>query len=237
MKLEPLQIRIDEGTSVSAVFGIPDNFDPKSGTGVILAHGAANDMMSPLINTIHEKLAERGYLCLKFNFPYGDQGKTNPDPMDVLKKTYLAIIAFISEHPKYAPRSLYLGGKSLGGRIASMLVAEGIRADGLIFLGFPLHPPEKPDKKRDDLLNKIDRPMLFIEGTNDPLCNLDRLQEIRNSLSVATEIHIVDGGDHSFRIPKTAGRQMEEIFGEISSAICEWLDRHQSEARTPADEK
>jgi len=237
MKLEPLQIPINNETSVSAVFGIPDNFDPKNGTGVILAHGAANDMMSPLINTIHEKLAERGYLCLKFNFPYGDQGKTNPDSMDVLKKTYLAIVSFIREHPKYAPRSLYLGGKSIGGRVASILVAEGTMANGLSFLGFPRHPPEKPEKNRDDLLNKIDFPMLFIEGSNDPLCNLDRLQEVRNLLSVETELHVVDGGDHSFRVPKPAGRQMEEIFGEISTAICEWLDGHQTETRQPADEK
>ena len=234
MKLQPLQIPIDKETSVSGVLGIPEGFDPKTGTAVILAHGAANDMMSPIISSTHEKLAEKGYLCLKFNFPYGELGKTNPDPVDVLKKTYLAAVQLVAQHPKYAPRSLYLGGKSLGGRIASILVAEGTKADGLIFLGFPLHPPGKPDKKRDDLLNKVDRPMLFIEGTNDPLCNLDRLQEVLNSLSSKTSIHEIEGGDHSFKVPKSAGRQMEEIYTEISKSICEWLDRQEDDDQTAA---
>ena len=129
--------------------------------GVILAHGAGSDMNSEFISFFHERIAEAGYRCMKFNFPYSHNKKKVPDPQAVLQSIYRKAIEAISLD------RVVIGGKSMGGRIASY-VADAESVQGLLFLGYPLHPPGKPDQLRDQHLYTIRKPMLFISGTKDP---------------------------------------------------------------------
>lgn len=163
---------------------------------VVLAHGAGNDLDAPLLVGFAEGLASGEVACLRFNFPYREQGRRAPDPERVLREVWSA--AF--EHARTVTEEAWVGGKSLGGRIASMLVAEGLPARGLVFVGYPLHPPGKPERTRDAHLSEIEAPMLFVQGTGDPFARWDLIQESVRGLGDRATLHPVPGGDHSFRV-------------------------------------
>ena len=219
MKARPLTIRIDENRSVSGVLHVPTK---RSGTTLILGHGAGTDMTAPLLIAVAEGLAARGVTVLRFNFLYKELGKKAPDAWPLLELVYLAAIeAMRAEKPK----RLFLGGKSMGGRVASMLAAKEIACDGLVFLGYPLHPAGHPEKLRDAHLPQIKAPMLFIEGTRDALCDLALLRPILARLKkrASISVHVIDGGDHSFDLLKSAGRTRESVHAEIITAIHGWM--------------
>jgi predicted alpha/beta-hydrolase family hydrolase len=168
-------------------------------------------------------LAERGIRVTRFNFAYAEVGKKTPDRQPVLEDTYAAVV----EHVRLAenPKRLFLGGKSLGGRIASHVVAGGVEADGLVFLGYPLHPPGRPDRVRKGHLEGISVPMLFVEGTRDPFCPLDTLEKVRADLVAPVEIAVIDGGDHSFGVRKSSGRSTEDAWEEAVEEVASWIER------------
>ena len=144
--------------------------EPASPTLVVLAHGAGGDMNSEFMRVFHAGLAERGCLTMRFNFPYKEARRKLPDRRPMLETCYGAAADFARGQSKLpAPRQpkIVLGGKSMGGRIASHLVAAGYPADALVFLGYPLHPPGKPQQIRDQHLYAIRCPMLFLSGTRD----------------------------------------------------------------------
>jgi predicted alpha/beta-hydrolase family hydrolase len=189
---------------------------------VILAHGAGNDMINPLVSGVHEGLARRGFTTVKFNFPYRERGQRVPDRGPVLESCYRAVVAAVRGDPHLAPTVLIIGGKSLGGRIASHLAAQGSPVDGLLFLGYPLHPAGRPDKLRVAHLGKISAPMLFFAGTRDALCSLDLLRQTLQGLPEAS-LHVIDGGDHSFNVPKRLARPPEMIVRELVNASADWI--------------
>jgi len=125
--------------------------------------------------------------------------------------------------PELAPGRLFLGGKSMGGRVASHLAAAGAECEGLLFLGYPLHPAGKPERLRDGHLADIECPMLFVEGTRDPLCRLELLQPVLARLGNRARLHLIEGGDHSFRLPKRLGRSEREVWDEILEAAIDWM--------------
>jgi hypothetical protein len=218
MLARPITIRVDESKSVSGVLHEPTK---RSGTTLILAHGAGNDMTAPLLLAVAEGLAARGVTVLRFNFLYKEAGKKAPDPMPKLELVYQAAIeAMRADEPK----CLFLGGKSMGGRVASMLAAKGTACDGLVFLGYPLHPAGRPEKLRDAHLPQIKAPMLFVEGTRDALCDLALLRPVLARLKKRASMHVVDGGDHSFDLLKSAGRTRESVHAEIITAIHGWIE-------------
>jgi uncharacterized protein len=165
---------------------------------VLVAHGAGNDMNSPLLVGFTDGLAEAGIGSLRFNFPYKQAGRRGPDPPAVLRDALTS--AFDAARRRAGRTAVFAGGKSLGGRIASLLVADGLPAAGLVFLGYPLHAPGKPDRLRDEHLDRIDVPMLFLEGTRDPFARWDLIEAVCRRLGTRATLHAVEGGDHSFRV-------------------------------------
>lgn len=215
-------IAVTEEAIVSSVWALPRGYAHER--GLILAHGAGNDMDSPLLSHVHEQLAQRGTLSIKFNFPYKEQGRRAPDRATVLEATWRAILRDLREDRELAPRRIFLGGKSMGGRIASQVVAEGEDCAGLVFLGYPLHPARRPNRLRVEHLKLIRVPMLFLQGTRDPLCNMDLLQQTLSCLSAPVTLHRIEGGDHSFEVPKRSGRTEAEVWEEIVDTITRWID-------------
>lgn len=223
MTADRREIPIGDGKAVSAVVFYPHTPAPGPRTAVVLAHGAGNDMSNPFLSAVHQGLADRGYLAVKFNFPYKERGGRAPDPPAVLQACYRRVIAAIRSDPEMTPQRIVIGGKSLGGRMASHVAAQGEDVAGLIFLGYPLHPARKTDQLRVAHLDGIRVPMLFFAGTRDPLCNLELLRQTLKTLPSATTLHVIDGGDHSFVVPKALRREPAAIWNEIVAVSAQWL--------------
>jgi predicted alpha/beta-hydrolase family hydrolase len=192
----------------------------RSGVFVVLGHGAGTDMQAPLLIEVAEGLSRRGHAALRFNFPYKELGRKAPDPMAKLEQAYRAAIAALRKH---RPDRLILGGKSMGGRVASQIAAGLEAADGLVFLGYPLHPAGKPSKLRDLHLAAVAAPMLFLQGTRDPLCDLGLLRPVLERLGERASLHVIEGGDHSLELLRSAGRKRESVRDEILAAVDGWL--------------
>ena len=217
-----VSIPVDDGTQISAVVSVPKAFD--HGTGVILAHGAGNDMEHPLLVSLSKGLTSAGLLTLRFNFPYREQGKKAPDSQKKLMLTWQRVSQFLKNHEEYQPKNIVAAGKSMGGRVASQMVSEGLLpASRLILLGYPLHAPGKKEKLRDAHLYGIKVPMLFFAGTRDPLCDLSMLQGVLKALKAPWVLEIIKGGNHSFRLPKSASTSPEQIYEQILHKTISWL--------------
>jgi hypothetical protein len=171
---------------------------------VVCAHGAGNDMRNATLLGFAEGVAADGIACLRFNFPYKERGSKAPDPPAVLVDAWRA--AFDRAQQLGGP--VWVSGKSMGGRIGSMAVAEGMPAAGLVFLGYPLHPPGKPERIRDAHLDDVRVPMLFIQGTRDSFARWDLLERVVKRLADRAVLHAIEGGDHSFRV---RGRPRDDL--------------------------
>jgi predicted alpha/beta-hydrolase family hydrolase len=177
-----------------------------------LAHGAGGDMDHPLLVAFAEGLSDAGISCMRFNFPYSEAGRKSVDSASVLSETWDAAFAKANSQSNV----VWVGGKSMGGRYASMMVAGGAPAGGLIFLGYPLHAPGKTDQLRDKHLASITVPMLFIQGTEDRFARWDLLEKTVKSLGEHATLHRIDGGNHSFKV---SGRPQPE--SEIGADLAE----------------
>jgi uncharacterized protein len=170
---------------------------PVGGPILVLAHGAGGTMRNPLLDGFAAGLAAAGVGCLRFNFLYSEAGRRSPDREALLREAWAAAFARGREIGEPA----WVGGKSMGGRIASMMVADGeLQAAGLVFVGYPLHAPGKPDRLRDQHLDAIGVPMLWLQGTADPFARWDLLEGVLGRLGKRASLHPVEGGDHSFRV-------------------------------------
>jgi uncharacterized protein len=171
-----------------------------------------------------EGLSARGIDTVTFNFLYTEQGRHAPDRNDKLEGCYRAAIATLQQHKSLGSNRLFIGGKSLGGRIASQVAASGIDdIAGLVFLGYPLHPPGKPARLRSEHLSLIRAPMLFIQGSRDPFGQPDELQPVIESLEAPAHIHAIEGGDHSFKVPKSSPVSQEQVFEAAQDEIVRWF--------------
>ena len=190
-------------------------------TVVALGHGAGGDRKTPLLVRLASALADSGRAALLYNFPYTDAAAGVPDVPEVLEMTAAAV----AEHARgpLRARRVVLGGKSMGGRIASQAVAKGASADGLVFLGYPLHPPGRTETRRDRHLPKVGVPMLFVQGTRDAFARWDLLENLIERLGPAATLHRLDDGDHSFRVPKRTGRSAADVEAEVFQAVLGWL--------------
>jgi predicted alpha/beta-hydrolase family hydrolase len=208
------------GGDVSGVATIPN--EPRRDCVVVLAHGAGTDMTNPLLVAVADGLAGHGFPAVRFNFPYTQRGGRAPDPAPVLEQCYRSVLAQVRADAGLRPGRLVIGGKSMGGRMASHLAAAGEAVDGLLFLGYPLHPAGKPEQLRAAHLSRIAAPLLFLAGTRDPLCRLDLLRGVLAGLPKAT-LHVVEDGDHSFAVRKRSGRTAAAVLDEIVAACAAWL--------------
>jgi predicted alpha/beta-hydrolase family hydrolase len=190
----------------------------------VLAHGAGAGMRHPFIQGVAAGLAARGVATLRYQFPYMEAGGRRPDPPGVLEATVRAAVARAVDAAPGLP--LVAGGKSLGGRMTSSAAAKaplsGVR--GLVFLGFPLHAPGKPGTERAAHLERVQVPMLFLQGTRDALADLALVRGVAERLPKAT-LHVVQGGDHSFSVLKRSGRTEAEVMAELAETIVAWLSR------------
>jgi uncharacterized protein len=216
-----LSIPISKNDRTSGILSLPtEGCKP---TAIILAHGAANDMMNPLLTTFAEGLARVHYPVLRFNFLYAEQNRRSPDREPVLVAAWEAAYEFLKNCGLEVDR-IVAAGKSLGGRIASQMVAKGqLPVEGLIFLGYPLHRMGDATTLHDSHLYSITVPMLFIEGTRDTLCDLGALAGVLARLKAPHDLLTIEGGDHSFNVPKSAGLNPDGIYTRIVAEAAKWL--------------
>jgi len=226
MRAVDVTIPLSADEVVSGVLGVPQGFAAGRSAAVIVAHGAGNDMHNPLLVHFSEGLCRAGYLSLRFNFPYKEKGQKAPDPQPKLVQTWQAAFDFIKNHPEFGTPRIIAAGKSMGGRVASQMAADGLLpVEALVFLGYPLHPPGKKDQLRDAHLYRIAAPMLFFAGTRDRLCKMDLLKNVLGRLSAPWELETIEGGDHSFALPKSFGMAAEDVYDKIMKKTDRWLNQ------------
>jgi len=188
----------------------------------VLAHGAGAGMRHPFLESLAQRLADRSVATLRYQFPYMERRASRPDPPAVAAATVRAAVA---EAARVAPGlPLVAGGKSFGGRMTSTAQAEdplsGVR--GLVFLGFPLHPPGRPGDKRAEHLAQVRIPMLFLQGDRDEFADLNLLKPVVKRLGAGATLYLVEGGDHSFHVLKRSGRTDADVMSELVDAIVKW---------------
>jgi len=221
------QLKIEQSKIVSAKgdpFGIVYASLPNPAEGracLIIAHGAGGPMYSPFITYFHRGLAQKGYLTVKFNFPYMEARRKVPDKREILEASYRQVIEAVNAS-KYRPKRIFVGGKSMGGRIASQVVASGMDVGGLFFLGYPLHRPGQPEMLRDEHLYRIGKPMLFISGTKDQFAKKELLDRVVSKLGGDAEIHWIEGGDHSFNT-REGKDVLVKTYDEVLGTLDDWV--------------
>ena len=193
-------------------------------TVVVLGHGAGGTRRTPMLVSLAEALAGSGRAAVLYNFPYAERERRSPDPPTVLEATTRAAAALALETTGAA--RIVHGGRSMGGRIASQVVAAGERADGLAFLAYPLHPPGQFERRREAHLPSIQAPMLFLQGSRDAFAREDLLLALLARLGPRAELHRVADADHSFGVLKRSGRTSKDVLAEVRDALLAWLDRH-----------
>jgi predicted alpha/beta-hydrolase family hydrolase len=192
-------------------------------TAVVLGHGAGGDRRTPFLVHLAQAIAASGRGVLLYNFPYTERGGKRPDAPEVLEMT--ARGAHDAARAAFSAARLVGGGKSMGGRIASQVAAaEDSAVDGLVFLGYPLHPPGKPDQLRDRHLPSVRAPMFFVQGTRDAFARWDLLEAVLRRLGSGATLHALDQADHSFAVPARTGRTRAQVEAEIRRVVPEWLD-------------
>jgi predicted alpha/beta-hydrolase family hydrolase len=209
------------GEETSAVFE-PATSD-EQGVTFVCAHGAGGNMNDRGIVQTANTLRSRGLGVVRFNFLYKEKKSGRPDPMPRLKECIIAVVACVRE--EIEPKKLIIGGRSMGGRAASMLAADGFECDGLLLLAYPLHPPGKPDQLRDAHLPAIKVPVLCFNGTRDPFCTPELMKEVLKRVKTDWKMHWIEGADHSFHVLKSSGRTDAEVLAEIGNATEVWVTR------------
>lgn len=192
----------------------------------VLAHGAGAGMRHPFLERAAVALAARGIATYRYEFPYMKEGKGRPDPPAVAEAAVREAVLAAARAAPGLP--LFAGGKSFGGRMTSQAQSKtalpGVR--GLVFLGFPLHPPGRPSDARAEHLAGVEVPMLFVQGTRDEFAQRDLLEPVVQRLGVRATLHLVDEGDHSFKVPKRTGKTEVDVMNELAETIVTWADTH-----------
>jgi len=222
MEAGTLKVRINERENVTALL-YPASKRERAGVTVLLGHGAGANQLSGFMRMVAGGLAARGLDAMTFNFLYAEQKRSFPDPKARLESCYRAVIDAALSQRKLKGNRLVIGGKSMGGRIASQVAAinpDGI--DGLVFLGYPLHAPGKPDKLRAEHLPEIKAPMLFCQGARDAFGTSEEIRGIIKKLHLPATLYVVEGGDHSFKVPKSAGVPQPQIYETVMDKVAEW---------------
>jgi predicted alpha/beta-hydrolase family hydrolase len=219
---ESFAVKVNDQESVTALL-YPAAKKNRAGITVVLGHGAGANQLSGFMRMFAGGLAARGIDAITFNFLYIERGRRLPDPKARLESCYHAVINTALNHPKLKKNCLVIGGKSMGGRIASQVAAaEGDRVAGLVFLGYPLHPPGRPDKLRAEHLKDIRAAMLFAQGARDTFGTAEEISAVIKKLRLPAALYVIEGGDHSFRVPKSAGVPQSEVYENVMDEVARW---------------
>ena len=225
---ENLTVQVNDKESVTALL-YPADKKNRGGVTVVLGHGAGASQTSGFMRMFAKGLAARGLDVMTFNFVYMEQGRSVPDQKHKLEDCFQAVIETARKNRKLKNNRVVIGGKSMGGRIASQVMAGEVRETfaedvvGLVFLGYPLHPPGQPTKLRVEHLEHIKKPLLFVQGTRDALGSPDEIKPYVKNLRPAAKFHEIEGGDHSFKAPKKFGMPQEQIFETAMDEIDRWV--------------
>jgi len=215
------KVSVNDGESVTALL-YPAAKSSRAGLTILLGHGAGADQLSGFMRMAAEGFAARGLDAMTFNFLYKEKGKSVPDPKAKLESCYRAVIDAALKHKTLKGNKLVIGGKSMGGRIASQVAAaEGERVAGLVFLGYPLHPPGRPDKLRDEHLKEIRAPMLFVQGSRDAFGSEEEIKAIIKKHRLPALLYVIESGDHSFKVPKSVKPQ-PQVYEEVLDEVTRW---------------
>jgi uncharacterized protein len=187
----------------------------------VCAHGAGGNMNDRGMLALAEELYSRGLSVVRFNFMYKEKRLARPDPMPILESCFSAVVARARE--ELGPRVLIIGGRSMGGRAASMMAAKGFLCDGLLMFAYPLHPPGKPEKLRDAHLPSIKVPVLCFNGTRDALCTPELMEAALKTVTTRWDMHWLSGADHSFHVLKSSGRTDAQVLEEIGETTGRWI--------------
>ena len=195
--------------------------EPRLNATLILAHGAGAGQHSTFMTSFATALAELGVDMVTFNFLYTEQRRRIPDRKPALEACYQAVIQAVRGE---LPGALFIGGKSMGGRIATHVAAEGhgTAPNGIVLLGYPLHPPGRPQERRDAHLPDVPSPMLFVQGSRDAFGTPAEIQPVLLRLDRPATLHIVEGGDHSFKVAN-GRRPQDDVYLEVQRTIVRWL--------------
>src|ERR1043166_2168223 len=216
-----LTIKINDSDSVTAML-YPAAKKNRAGVTIILGHGAGADQLSGFMRMAAEGLAARGLDAMTFNFLYKEQKRGAPDPKAKLESCYRAVIEAALKHKKMKGNKLVIGGKSMGGRIASQVAADDLEGvAGLVYLGYPLHPPGRLDKMRDEHLPKIKARMLFVQGARDAFGTEDEIKAIIKKHRLKADLYTVAAGDHSFKVPKSIKPQ-QQVYEDVMDEVARW---------------
>ena len=218
---KPVTITVDDAQRISGLLQAP----PEARACYVLAHGAGAGMMHPFLAAVAQGLAERGIATLRYQFPYMEQGSKRPDSPKV---AHAAVRAAVLEASRLVPSlPLFAGGKSFGGRMTSQAQAaaplQSVR--GLVFLGFPLHPPGQPSDERARHLDDVRIPMLFLQGTRDEFASLEYLEPLCERLGSRATLKLFPDADHSFHVPARTGRKDSEVRDELLDALAQWIGK------------
>jgi predicted alpha/beta-hydrolase family hydrolase len=223
MEAETLTVKTNERENVTAIL-YPASKRKRAGVTVLLGHGAGANQLSGFMRMVAGGFAARGFDAMTFNFLYAEQKRSFPDPKARLESCYRSVIDAALSQRKLKGNRLVIGGKSMGGRIASQVAAvnpDGI--DGLVFLGYPLHPPGRPDRLRAEHLPEIKAPMLFCQGARDAFGTSEEIRAIIKKLRLSALLYVVEGGDHSFKVPKALGIAQQEVYETVMDKVADWI--------------
>ena len=217
MSSEKWRVRVgDSETSVA--------LDATGGDGRVVfvcGHGAGGNMQDRAMVAATEEFVRRGLDVVRFNFLYKENQSGRPDPMPVLKACYSAVVADVRQ--RLEPEVLIIGGRSMGGRVASMLTADGFECAGLLLLAYPLHPPKRLDQLRDAHLPAIRVPVLCFNGTRDEMCTAELMERALERVQTRWQMHWLEGADHSFHVLKRSGRTDADVLREVGEASEQWV--------------
>lgn len=190
-------------------------------TVYVMGHGAGGNMSDRSMLAAANALRKRGFGVVRFNFVYKEKGSGRPDPMPKCMNVVSAVVDRV--RAELAPKKLIIGGRSFGGRAASMLAAQGFTADGLLLLAYPLHPEGAPEKLRDAHLPGIRMPVLCFNGTRDGLCTPAIMERVLERVKAPWTMRWLDGADHSFHVLKSSGRTDADVLAEVADVSAKWL--------------
>lgn len=203
----------------------PADGSATSGVNLVLAHGAGAPQSHPWMVSMARTLAARGISVVTFNFLYTEAKRRAPDRNDVLEATWLAALEAVRARSA-GKGPLFIGGKSMGGRIATQVAARPeVDVDGLVLLGYPLHPPGKPAQLRTAHLPRVRAPMLFVQGSRDAFGTREEMEPVVSGLSPGSRLFVVEGGDHSLVVPKSKGISLADTMARVADEVARFTAR------------
>ena len=213
---------VDVGDETTSAIHDPGEGDVAADTVFVCAHGAGGNMNDGGMQKLAKALVSKGVSLVRFNFLYKEKKSGRPDPMPKLKDCFMAVVG--KTRSELNPKRVVIGGRSMGGRAASMMAAEDYECDGLLLYAYPLHPAGQPAKLRDAHLPKIKVPVLCFNGTRDALCTPALMNKALQTVKTDWQMRWIEGADHSFHVLKSSGRTDAQVLDELASASRSWID-------------